>query len=113
MAAAGFAALLLTEIVAGLPRALLLGHFAAAGLSVFAMGLVFYAWRSQSEKSHERFKYLRAKDYENYLQYDSAVELITAPRAARADRLAFFCLLAALIVEIVIRYLASAGSINV
>src|SRR5262245_22285317 len=104
-AAVASVALLLPEITAGLPRALLLGHLAATALGVLAMGLVFYAWRGQSEKSRERFKYLRARDYENYLQYDSAAEMITAPRAARADRLAFLCLIAALIIEVAIRYL--------
>src|SRR5262245_3275030 len=113
VAAAGFAALLLLEIVAGLSRVLVIGHIAASGLCALAMCLVFRAWRGQSEKARERFKYLRAKDYDNYLQYDSAAEQIGGKNAAAADRLAFLCLLAALMVEIVIRSLASAGSINV
>jgi hypothetical protein len=102
----------LTEIRPGASRSVLLGHLAAlvlSGLSVFSL---VRSWQVQREKSMERFRFLRTRDYASYLQYDLVVE--AGPKSnERLDMRAFLLLVAALAIELAVRVFAVAHAVNV
>jgi len=106
VAAGALVFFVLPELRAALPRAVLLWHMVALALSILAICMLFYSWHIQRVKARERFNYLRDGNYEAYLQYDKAVETISAKRDSRIDLVAFLTLLAAFAVEIVARYQA-------
>jgi len=106
VAAGGLFFFILPEMRASIPRSALIGHLAAAVLSVLAICIQFYSWHIQRVKARERFNYLRDGNYEAYVQYDKAVETISSKRDSAADFLAFVVLLAAFAAELAARYQA-------
>jgi hypothetical protein len=105
VAAGGLVLFTLPEMKPALPRAALAAHVAALLLAALAICLLFYGWHVQRAKARERFNYLRDGDYDAYVQYDKAVETISAKRDSRLDFLAFVVLLAAFAAELFARCL--------
>ena len=112
VAAAGFIVFLFPLIVPGTGRILFGGHVIAIILCALSILFLVRSWQLQREKAIERFKYLRGRNYDAYLQYDSAAEKI-GTGDTRLDWLAFLCLLAAFVVELAARYLVSFSGIHV
>ncbi|NWG24157.1 MAG: hypothetical protein HXY30_07020 [Pseudorhodoplanes sp.] len=108
----GLIVFVLTEIRPGASRTVLLGHLAALALSGLSVFSVVRSWQVQREKSMERFRFLRTRDYASYLQYDLVVE--AGPKNnERLDMRAFLLLIGALAIELAVRVLGVAHAVNV
>ena len=112
VAAIGSIVILFSLIGTGAGRTLFVAHITAIILCAMSITLQVRGWQLQKEKAIERFKYLRGRNYDAYLQYDSAAESI-GTRDTRLDWWAFFCLLAAFIIELAARCLASFSGVHV
>lgn len=110
-AAAGFIVFILAAIRPG-EKIALLGHLAAVALCVFALTQLVRSWQLQKEQSEERFKFLRSRDFDSYLQYDLALQA-GKKRGELLDKRAFLLLLVALVVELAVRALGVAHAVNV
>ena len=110
-AAAGLIAVILAAVKPG-DRIALFGHIAAIAFCVLALSQLVRSWQLQKEQSEERFKFLRARDFDSYLQYDAALQA-GRKRSERLDSRAFLLLIAALLLELAVRAFGVAHAVNV
>ena len=110
-AAAGFIVFVLAAIRPG-EKIALLGHLAAVAFCVLALTQLVRSWQLQKEQSEERFKFLRSRDFDSYLQYDAALQA-GKKRGELLDKRAFLLRLAALVLELAVRAFGVAHAVNV
>jgi hypothetical protein len=111
-ASCGFIAYILPSVRPGGGRAAMYGHIAAIVLSGLALLQLVRSWQMQMEQSDERFKFLRTRDYDSYLQYDAAIQA-GSKRNERLDWRAFLLLAVALLIELAVRAFGVAHAVNV
>lgn len=108
-AASGLIIYALPQIKMGIGKLPISAHVLTVLCCAVAVGMLVHSWQLQKKKARERFKYLRAKNYEIYTAYNSAIDNLRRRQNRHWDWAAFWLIATGLMMELVVRLLA-AGS---
>ena len=112
-AALAVAAMVLSQMRTGDVRFTFLVNVASVVLAVTAIFCLVKSWQLQKEKAIERFKYLKAKDDDAIALFDGVTNQMQSLQSRFWDWLAFWALAAAILIQLAVRMIGAAATLNV